>query len=171
MCAQVSDDISFGDLIDAQIHGVSQNYSLLPYFGLFACVLSTRVAVGGRIDFPQYLGKMSSSRVVGNLLHGISLDSDLCLSDTQKYIEIFVKEACRLLENGCATECVDYIDQNGITRETLMNLFKYYKCDLENVDKKDKAAFTKEWNSRHKETRNKPVKSVEEAEKDSFVEE
>ncbi|GAU93363.1 hypothetical protein RvY_05316 [Ramazzottius varieornatus] len=72
--SRTADSLSLSDLIDREIRG-RQNWSLLPIHAVFTAVLPGNIMrghMGGKIDFPAWLGKNSSTnknkRIVQDLI-------------------------------------------------------------------------------------------------------
>ncbi|OAD73670.1 hypothetical protein PHYBLDRAFT_133474 [Phycomyces blakesleeanus NRRL 1555(-)] len=65
LLAKASEAMSEGDVVDAVIHGSTQNYSLMPIHSIASCVRPASFMrgslMGGRLEFPKWLGQNSKA--------------------------------------------------------------------------------------------------------------
>jgi len=146
--ARSADSISFSDLIDAKIHGSAQEWSLMPYHAFFGCVYPTKnLFLRSRLDFPQYLGKLSkqkkNDRLIREFLYTSSLSSDE--KDSIMYLFPVLWNYYRLhLTQNDIQKCVDAIRSVGVLKEDLDNIGEIMGEDKIAAPAKTKAALTRE---------------------------
>ena len=141
--ARASDSISYSNVIDNKIFGSSQNYSLLPAYGLFSCVIPTRA--GGMVStgFPPFLGKMSTINAIGTRIATLAINAKMSVSDLRMYLEVVLTKTFKMLENGEIEEVTKYLLQLDVDKESLLDLYKYFDIDYKNLNKQIKLSFTK----------------------------
>ncbi|OQS53475.1 replication factor C subunit [Ecytonucleospora hepatopenaei] len=149
-----SEALSFGDVIDGQIHGSAQNYSLLPAFGLFSCLIPGQIRLNSQIVFPQYLGKLSKITSIGKKIANMALSSKVNMEDFSIYFCVILQRLSFLLEQSLVMECVGLMLFYDIDKDMLYDMFKLFNIEIKNISSKTKSSLTKEYN------KHKPVTSI-----------
>jgi replication factor C subunit 1 len=81
--SKAADAISFGDLVEQQVRGVSQNWSLCGFHGFTSTVLPTHYVKGrlsGRLDFSSWLGNFSKENKYQRILKDLTMHMRLHVS-------------------------------------------------------------------------------------------
>ncbi|ORD95675.1 RFC1 [Hepatospora eriocheir] len=148
--AEVSDYISYGDVIDKSIHGTQQNYSLLPYYAVFSALLPTKNSKVVRPDFPSYLGITSSKNGNHRLLINVCSHlkyKDNCEKIRRYYAPIIVNELIKCICKNDTDGALDIIKSYELIKDDFDSLIKILKLTetYKSVPSKNKSAFTREY--------------------------
>lgn len=153
--SRCADSFCLADLADKEIRS-NQNWSLLNAQALFSTVIPSRYASSssiGRIDFPQFLGKLSNANKRLRLTQ--ELNAHMCLSlrgglDAD-YLDAFRERlSAPLLKKqalGGIDSIIDLMHDYSLTREdfnSIMELasWSFLTDPMTKVDTKTKTAFT-----------------------------
>lgn len=153
--SRAADSLCFSDLAEKEIRS-RQNWSLLNVQALMSTVIpSTHVAsnVVGRIDFPQFLGKLSNANKRARLTQ--DLNAHMCLNLRvgldPDYLEVISRKLSDPLIKketlGGIDAVIDFMHAYSLMREdfnSIMELASWsFKPDpMSRVDTKTKTAFT-----------------------------
>lgn len=173
-----SEHISFADVIDSQIHGTSQNYTLLPAYGVFSCVMPGKMRLVSQVNFPSYLGKMSRANSIGRILAQNALNANINIEDYKYYACVILHKLVNLLEEEDIKKCAEVMAEIKLDKDAFYDLLKMYDIDVDGINKKVKGNLTRELNKimAGKEGGVKKLKktkkiSEEESDLSSFIEE
>ncbi|KAI9020039.1 replication factor RFC1 C terminal domain-containing protein [Phycomyces nitens] len=174
--AQASESMAEGDVVDALIHGTTQNYSLMPIHSFASCVYPASFIrgnlSGGRMDFPKWLGQNSkalkSFRTLKELQGRISSTGLADRGETRmNYIPILTNRIFYALKNDNFEEAVELMDKYHLDCESLDMLNELSLSTTKPfamITPSIKTRFTKFYNSRKHpiifQTLGAPVKKV-----------
>lgn len=151
--AKATTSICVGDLIEKQIR-TNQSWSLLPLHALFSTTIPTTyknsISVG-RVDFPQYLGKNSTTSKRVRLQ--AELNSHTCLKIrggfNPDYYDIFSKRLTEPLCNDSSKgvdEVISFMSEYDLSREDVDSIIELATWSFKappKVDSKAKASLTR----------------------------
>eukprot|EP01054_Gregarina_sp_Poly1_P004922 Gregarina_sp_Poly_1__4921@NODE_260_length_10473_cov_240_642802_g227_i0_p2_GENE_NODE_260_length_10473_cov_240_642802_g227_i0NODE_260_length_10473_cov_240_642802_g227_i0_p2_ORF_typecomplete_len665_score124_89RFC1/PF08519_12/3_4e30AAA/PF00004_29/7_4e14Rad17/PF03215_15/8_9e14RuvB_N/PF05496_12/2_1e08AAA_2/PF07724_14/3_3e06AAA_5/PF07728_14/3_7e06BRCT/PF00533_26/1_2e05AAA_6/PF12774_7/6_9e05AAA_22/PF13401_6/0_002AAA_33/PF13671_6/0_0031AAA_3/PF07726_11/0_0018NTPase_1/PF03266_15/0_05AAA_14/PF13173_6/0_002 len=159
---EVSDSLCYGDILNSKIRAQSQ-WDLLPDFGFFSTVYPTMLVRGipFRIDFPKFLGRISSTNKHRRQLSEIAAHTGKAgrrlVSDG--YYEALGDELIGVLKEqsleiqGRIDEFLENIAAYGLTKDLVLeNLLetRYTRntgSPYDKVETKTKSALTRAWNA------------------------
>ncbi|CAG2163081.1 unnamed protein product [Oppiella nova] len=153
--------MAFGDLIEKQIRGTN-NWSLLPLQAAFASVMPGAYMnghFGGQIQFPSFMGKMSTTNKKNRLLQELKMHMNLKVSGSKTALNLDYLEPLRdaiiepLVANGQGgiPNTIETLENYCLRREDLesiieLTLWNHQKDPMSRVDSKVKAALTRAYN-------------------------
>lgn len=161
LVARAAASISDADLIDRQIHGPQQQWSLMPLHGTLSCVRPSYYVSGtaqGRFNFSAYLGNNSKAGKYWRILQEIQShvrSSTWCnrMEFRLEYLSLFVEEFLKPLEKRGADgiqEVMELMDAYFITKEDWDFIMEFSKASEGRASKLPtavKSAFTRAYNS------------------------
>ena len=151
-----------GDIVGSAIRD-QQTWDLMPDEALFTCVLpsfqmhqSSKVHV--KVDFPQFLGKCSTTnknkRLLQTLKTSLSLDNSADVLQRLPLIHHYLAEPMRQ-EPQNFQECIGRLSEFNLTKEDwdyireLLAAFDVDKAYELQLDTKTKAVLTRKYNASH----------------------
>ncbi|GAA97282.1 uncharacterized protein L969DRAFT_91871 [Mixia osmundae IAM 14324] len=171
LTARAAEAISDGDLVDAMIHGSTQQWSLMPVHGMFSCVRPAALCYGSGAAFnadssrnarmfPGWFGRNSTQGKLQRLLGEVQIRMRLSVSGDRKeirqvYIPTLLPRLVQpLIKDGQQgiPDVIRLMDEYFLTKEewdTVLELgIDSSKGDglLKAIASKDKAAFTRQYN-------------------------
>ncbi|KAL0075872.1 replication factor RFC1 C terminal domain-containing protein, partial [Phycomyces blakesleeanus] len=159
LLAKASEAMSEGDVVDAVIHGSTQNYSLMPIHSIASCVRPASFMrgslMGGRLEFPKWLGQNSKAlKSYRNLKELQMRINSTGLADRgeirENYIPILTDRIFTALKDEDFEKASDLMDKYHLDRECLdmlneLSLSK--KKPFATITPKIKTNFNKYYNS------------------------
>ncbi|ODV95932.1 hypothetical protein PACTADRAFT_75131 [Pachysolen tannophilus NRRL Y-2460] len=152
--SKAADCISESDLVNQKIR-FSQEWSLLPFFGILSSVLPSSYVTGlnARINFTSYLGQNSKKqkmlRELQNLYyHSSALNTTSPQSEFIDYIPL-MQQNLKMSNTEDIDKVIKYMDDYYMTKDDypiIMEDFQFGKNAFK-TDTKIKTAFTKKYNS------------------------
>ncbi|KAI5148884.1 replication factor C subunit 1 [Enteropsectra breve] len=146
-----ADAVSYSDVIDRLIHGSEQEWSLMPHHAFYSCIYPTHFKpLHSRIDFPMYLGQLSSRNKHENRLHDFASH---CSIKHEKHeirlnlLEIIIKKFNRHLEEGAVDKAIEIVVKYNLSKEDMMNAMEiiHEEQGFKKIPTKLKSLFTKEY--------------------------
>lgn len=156
--ARAAQALSLSDLVEKEIRS-NQNWSLLNCQALLSTVIpSSLVATNamGRVDFPQFLGKLSNANKRLNLTQ--ELNAHMCLKlrgglDPDSLDVMRERLSTPLIKKGTAgvDEVLDFMQEYSLTRDDLNSLFELATWSFKpeaKIDSKVKLSLTTAYKKR-----------------------
>lgn len=161
LVARASESISDADLVDRQIHGPQQQWSLMPLHGTLSCVRPSYFVAGqakGRYNFSAFLGNNSKGGKYWRILQEIQShvrSSVWCgrMELRLEYLSLFVEELLKPIETKGTEgiqQVMDLMDAYYITKEDwdfIMEFSKASETRAQKIPTAVKSAFTRAYNS------------------------
>ncbi|KAI5970435.1 rfc1 [Candida margitis] len=155
--AQAADDISLSDSINSLIRSSEQQWSLLPFHGLMSTVKPSYEVAGqvtGRLNFSAWLGQNSKQMKYQRMLQELQYHTRVKTSTTKQELRLdylnplWVKLNTPIKQLGEAgiDQTIDTMDEYYLTKEDYDNISDMLNKPID-LDKKDKAAFTRKYNN------------------------
>ncbi|KAI9495659.1 replication factor RFC1 C terminal domain-containing protein [Zychaea mexicana] len=160
LMAKAAEAFADGDLVDRQIHGTLQQWSLMPVHSIFSCVRPTHYIAGriqGRPQFPQWLGQNSKANKHMKMLNDIRYRMRLRSSANryevrQNYVPTFVDRMFDDLKESNVDEVIAIMDEYYMQRDNLDALNELIitsKKPMAALSTAQKTAFTRTYNSQN----------------------
>jgi len=155
--AQAADDISISDSINSLIRSSEQQWSLLPFHGLMSTVKPSYEVAGqvtGRLNFSAWLGQNSKQMKFQRMLQELQYHTRVKTSTTKQELRLdylnplWVKLNIPIKQQGEAgiNQTIETMDAYYLTKEDYDNISDMLNKPVD-LDKKDKAAFTRKYNN------------------------
>ncbi|KAI5959677.1 rfc1 [Candida theae] len=155
--AQAADDISLSDSINSLIRSSEQQWSLLPFHGLMSTVKPSFEVAGqvtGRLNFSAWLGQNSKQMKYQRMLQELQYHTRVKTSTTKQELRLdylnplWVKLNIPIKQQGEAgiDQTIETMDAYYLTKEDYDNISDMLNKPID-LDKKDKAAFTRKYNN------------------------
>ncbi|KAL0084708.1 replication factor RFC1 C terminal domain-containing protein [Phycomyces blakesleeanus] len=134
LMASASESIADGDIIDATIHGRTQDWSLLPIHSIMSCVRPASFIKGeikggsyGRLNFTSWMGQNSKTEKNKRQLHRVKTHMRFKAATTRSeirrhYIPALNKRIFSSWKNGKYKETIETMDAYYLSRESLDSL-------------------------------------------------
>ena len=161
LAAKSIDAICIGDLLETQIR-TNQSWHLLPFQACFSTVMPGYYMnghFGGRIEFPSFLGKMSSTGKKDRLVQELKLHMNLKITGSKTCLNLDYIKPLRdriiqpLIKNGseAINKAVQTLNHYCLLKDDLdsiieLSLWGNEKSPFAVVDTKTKSAFTRTFN-------------------------
>lgn len=161
--SMAADSIADGDLINTRIYS-NQDFKLLPVHAVASCIrpgFLLKVGLGGRIDFPQVLGKTSTKNKFKRLLSELrqhmrthtSADSEDMRMNYMPYMRHRLVQPLVNGGEGCNEEVHGMMDTYSLSRDDWDSLnelcqMKDQRDPTKSIETKVKSAFTREYNKK-----------------------
>ena len=134
--SMAAESISYSDVVDGHIHGTNQDWSLSPFFGFTSCVLPGFFAaggIGGRIDFPSWLGQNSKAGKYHRILKEISLHSSLKIPTSARELRLsYMPTIYQVISTPLVSEgtegihsVIDFLDSYDFLKEDFDAIFEF----------------------------------------------
>ncbi|KAI9269006.1 replication factor RFC1 C terminal domain-containing protein [Phascolomyces articulosus] len=163
--AKAAESIADGDLVDSQIHGTLQQYSLMPVHSILSCVRPAFYIEGrmqGMFKFPSWLGQNSKTtkhmRMLNDIRYRMRLRSSANRFEVrQNYVPTFVDRIFGDLKevNNQLDEAIAIMDEYYMQRDNLEALNELMisssnaKKPFAALSAAQKSTFTRKYNSQN----------------------
>lgn len=163
---EAADSISYGDVVDASIHGSRQEWSLMPCHALYSCVFPTQgMSLYTRVEFPSYLGNISKSNKNKRILTNIAMHSGNGRNETVFYAgRLLDRYFYNELENENIGGALEILKRFNLNKEDMIELNVIYNNDFKVISTKLKTQLTKEAKKIGKNT--KTIEDINEKEEE-----
>ncbi|CAF0765450.1 unnamed protein product [Didymodactylos carnosus] len=178
LISKAADSICLGDLTSKIVYS-SNDWSLLPYMGIFSTVAPSSLVRGttSRIEFPKWLGQCSKTNKCVRLLTELEKHTSLQIStgnktefnlDYMHYLSSALITPLQQEGSDGIAKCIEFMNDYYLTREDLQTIVELTswndgkksgdKNSYEQIDSKIKAQLTRTFN---KQTHKTPYQIID----------